>query len=284
MLLASGLPEAPLDLWAVEVKWDGLRAQLRVQRDGAWSMRTRPGSDRSARFPELAGVAQQLAGHDVVIDGELVCLARDGKPDFAAVRRRLVGSRQQPCPVTLIAFDLLHLDGWNLRGLPYEQRREQLHDVLADGQGVRVPEHWIGEVDAIAAITREHELEGVVCKRLGSPYRGTRSSAWRKHKHRRREQLAVTGWRPGEGEPDTVYLARVDASGRRRAVGAAQFGLGADARARLRDALAARQRQAQRRSGIRAVDAGITVVVDAHGRRDGWLRDPVLRDVVVERD
>lgn len=253
-------------------------------RDGAWSLRTRPGSDRSSRFPELAGVAQRLAGHDAVIAGELVCLGADGKPDFAAVRRRLVGSRKQPRPVTLIAFDLLHLDGWNLRGLGYQQRREQLRALVDDAQGVRVPEHWIGELDAIAAVTREHRLEGVVCKRIDSPYRSTRSSAWRKHKHRRRELLAVTDWRPADGEPDTYYVARRDPTdGRMRPAGSVQFGLDADGRQRLRDAVTARHSPAAKRTGIHPVRAGITVVVDAHGPSDGWLRDPVLRDVVVDK-
>jgi bifunctional non-homologous end joining protein LigD len=258
MLLASGLPDdGDHAAWAAEVKWDGIRAQLRVEASGAWSLRSRH-------------------------DGELVCLANDGKPDFDAMRGRLRG--RAPHAATLIAFDLLHLDGFNLRPLPYLERRRLLGEVLGDGPAVRVPAHWTGDdIAAAAAATREHGLEGIVCKRLHAPYRSGRSSAWLKHKHRRREQLQVTGWRPGADEPDTIYLARVDSDGRRRHVGDARpFGLDAAAREQLRTALRERAAAPRRKGGIWNVPSGITVTVDAHGRPDGPLRDAILRDVNVD--
>src|SRR3954451_1760394 len=95
MLLSSGLPRRLDDGWALEVRWDGLRAQLCVGEAG-WTLRSRPGRDCTADFAELADLANALRPHRVVLDGELVHLAADGKPDFAAISRRLVGRGKAP--------------------------------------------------------------------------------------------------------------------------------------------------------------------------------------------
>jgi bifunctional non-homologous end joining protein LigD len=110
------------DGWALEVKWDGLRAQLCVGAAG-WTLRPRPGRDCTTDFAEFAELASALKAHRVVLDGELVQLGDDGKPDFAAISRRLVGRgrRAAPAPVaaTFVAFDVLHFDGHPVRRQPY---------------------------------------------------------------------------------------------------------------------------------------------------------------------
>src|SRR3954452_5296302 len=89
MLLSAGGPTSPDDgAWAIEVKFDGIRAQLRVDGARGWSVRSRPGRDCTEQFPELAALAAALAPHRVILDGELVHLAVDGRPDFAALPRR----------------------------------------------------------------------------------------------------------------------------------------------------------------------------------------------------
>jgi bifunctional non-homologous end joining protein LigD len=91
----------------MEVKWDGIRAQLRFH-GGSVCLRSRPGRDCTAEFPELAAIGEQLHGHQVILDGELVCLGADGKPDFTALRARIGrrGGRAaiagQHTPVTLL--------------------------------------------------------------------------------------------------------------------------------------------------------------------------------------
>src|SRR4051812_49984182 len=90
MLLSAGAPARAGDgQWAIEVKFDGIRAQLRVDGASGWSVRSRPGRDCSAQFPELAAIAEVLSRHRLILDGELVHLAVDGRPEFAALRRRL---------------------------------------------------------------------------------------------------------------------------------------------------------------------------------------------------
>jgi bifunctional non-homologous end joining protein LigD len=176
-MLARTAPVPAGDGWAFEVKFDGMRLQLR--RDGrAVCLRSRPGRDCTEEFPELAPIQTALGRHRVLLDGELEYLAADGSPDFASLRRRLRAPADKArvnaerWPATYLAFDLLHLDGRSTRQLPYERRRELLRELRLDG-GVRwrTPKHFVGESERVLAATREHGLEGVVAKRLVSPTR-----------------------------------------------------------------------------------------------------------------
>src|SRR5437763_624848 len=131
MLLTSG--SVPRDeAWSLEIKWDGCRAQLRYGPHPV-SLRTRNGRECSADFPEVAEIAGVRGTHRVTLDGELVCLRRDGRPDFARLRRRLAGSSTRSSPAMLQVFDLLHLDGRTTRGLPYRERLALLAELALDG-------------------------------------------------------------------------------------------------------------------------------------------------------
>ena len=124
MLLTPGAVPGG-EAWALEIKWDGCRAQLRYDRRSV-SLRTRNGRECSADFPELAEIASVLGERRVTVDGELVCLDSDGRPDFARLRRRLVGAARTRPPVMLQVFDVLHLDDRSTRALPYRERRALL--------------------------------------------------------------------------------------------------------------------------------------------------------------
>src|SRR3954447_25573616 len=148
MLAAAGRPDpVPEGTWAGEAKFDGIRAQLRI--DGErWCVGSRPGRDCSAAFPALAALARALAGRRVILDGELVHFGADGRPDFAAIRRRLTTSPQAAArhasavPAQLVAFDVLHLDGHATRALPYRERRPVLRELVEDGPGRCVAPAW----------------------------------------------------------------------------------------------------------------------------------------------
>jgi bifunctional non-homologous end joining protein LigD len=286
-MLARPAPMPAADGWAFEVKFDGMRLQLRC--DGRTvCLRSRPGRDCTEEFPELALIEGTLGRHRVLLDGELVCLAADGSPDFASLRRRLrapadkARRHAERWPVTYLAFDLLHLDGRSTRQLSYERRRELLLELELDG-GVRLrtPRHFVGESERVLAATREHGLEGVVAKRLGSLYLpGARSSAWVKHKHRRTESFLVSGWSAAERRrPESLLLARAGPDGLEPA-GSVPFVLaGGDAnevRRQLETLVLPATRRGQR---IRRLEPELRATVAFHGPPRGAVRDPILHAV-----
>jgi bifunctional non-homologous end joining protein LigD len=271
MLATSGpLPSAAG--WAAEVKWDGLRGQLRHDGRRA-ALRSRNGHDLSPAFPELVDEARRLLERRAaLLDAEIVCLSCDGRPDFAAVRARMQSSRTHHGPrhrTRLVVFDVLHVDGRSTRNLPYVARRSLLDDLALDGGRWIVPSHFVDRAEDLVAVTREHGLEGVVLKRLDTPYlAGRRSAAWVKRKHRREEQVVVLGRRAGDGRrPETFVLGREDRDGRIRYAGEAAFGLSIEDRERVAHAVGRRRRRP---------DDLVRVVVAAHGDPDGLLRDAVM--------
>ena len=176
---------------------------------------------------------------------------------------------------------VLHLDGRAVRELPYRRRRELLGELALDGPAWRTPRQFVGEGEALLRVTAEQGLEGVVAKRLDAPYTpGRRSSAWVKHKHRRRELFVVTGWRERAGVLPEFLLARRAADGWLRPAGSASLGLDADRRALLLSALTERELLSRRRRGVtRWAASEIEVLADVHGPPEGPVRDAVLRDV-----
>jgi bifunctional non-homologous end joining protein LigD len=217
---SGGAPEVPLPMlatagrlppededgsWGYEFKWDGVRAVAPVH-GGVLGLTSRKGTDITVRYPEVSRLPAALAGHDAVVDGEIVAMDEQGRPDFGALQNRMhrTGSEVPRLaaakPVTFLVFDLLAWDGEDLTGLPYAERRERL-DALGPSGHRWVGTPWFrgGGADVHAA-SQENGLEGVVAKRLNSPYRpGVRSPDWRKIKNVRTQSVVVGGWRPGQG-------------------------------------------------------------------------------------
>jgi len=278
MLLSSGaLPSG--DAWTFEVKWDGCRAQLRY--DGRLvSLRTRNGRECSEDFPELAEIADALGKRRVTLDGELVCLRPDGRPDFGRLRHRLTGSTTRRHPAMLQAFDLLHLDGSSTRVLPYSERRSLLDELALDGPAWRTPASVVIErnEDFVAGV-EELGPEGVVAKRLSSTYLpGRRCTAWVKRKLRREERLAVTGVRRNrDGHVDAIFVARHQTDGSFTGAGAIELGLHRELVERLESRLA--ELPARRRGSVAWYPAEVAVTASLHGLPGSPVRDAVLRDV-----
>ena len=185
--------------------------------------------------------------------------------------------------MTYLAFDLLHLDGRSTRQLPYERRRELLLDLaLDDGPGWRTPRHFVCDSERVLAATRDRGLEGVVAKRLGSPYLpGVRGGAWVKHKHRRTESFLVTGWTsPQRRRPESLLLARIESDGTIEPAGSVPLvlanGRTNDVRRRLEPLVLPPTRRGQR---IRRLRPALRAEVAFHGPRRGSVRDPILRDL-----
>jgi len=192
--------------WSYEVKWDGVRA-IAYSTPGELRLESRNLKEITAQYPELGRLNRALSSHAAILDGEVVAFDEQGKPSFAALQRRMhVASPTQvkrlakEIPVTYMIFDLLWLNGHSLMGLPYEDRRELLQELELDGETWRTPEPLRGKGRDVLKATAEQGLEGIVAKRLDSPYEpGGRGASWIKIKNVGRQELAIGGWLPGEG-------------------------------------------------------------------------------------
>jgi bifunctional non-homologous end joining protein LigD len=204
MLATPGpLPTGPG--WAYEFKWDGVRAIAYCDAAGLRVL-SRNDRDVTGTYPELAEVAGLLDGRSAVLDGEIVALDPAGRPSFAQLQRRMhvvepPASLIAAVPVGYYVFDLLRLDGTSTLDLPYARRRELLAGLPLAGTVVQVPEFVTGPdaADVTAAAARRG-LEGIVAKRLSSPYRpGRRSPDWTKVPFNQTQEVVIIGWKPGEG-------------------------------------------------------------------------------------
>jgi bifunctional non-homologous end joining protein LigD len=205
----GSLPEG--DGWAYEIKWDGYRtvAHLDGQRV---RLQSTAGHDVSARWPELAGLAQGVNATRAIVDGELVVLDDDGRPSFELVQNSGVtgttpGHRVRR-EAALYIFDVLSVDGTDTVDLAYEERRRLLDQLVEPGSNWLVPAHRVGDGAELLEATAQQGLEGVIAKRLGSRYRpGTRSKEWRKVKNRRRVDLVIGGYTAGTGNRASTFGA-----------------------------------------------------------------------------
>jgi bifunctional non-homologous end joining protein LigD len=194
------------DGWAVEVKWDGIRA-IAYCRPGRVELQTRNLNDVSSQYPEVKRISRALGAHDAVLDGEIVAFEENGRPSFERMQQRMhltddnvVRRRMKTHPVVYVAFDLLYLDGRDLTAEPYERRRELLEGLELSGESWQTPGHSVGRAEELLAASKEQGLEGVILKRLDSVYApGKRTGAWLKVKNVSRQEFVVGGWTPGEG-------------------------------------------------------------------------------------
>lgn len=203
--------ELPADGCALEIKWDGMRGQVRW--DGQrLAVRSRPGRECGDAFSELvAGLGVALAGRPpMLLDGEIVCFDDEGYPDFAALRRRIIGRPGRRA--TFMAFDLLHLDQESLLATPYRDRRALLEASVAETTDLRVPRPLDATPAEVIAVVAEHHLEGVIAKRWDGVY-ASGQRRWVKHKVRRSEAVVIRGWRLSAERGVELLVGRPDHDG-----------------------------------------------------------------------
>jgi bifunctional non-homologous end joining protein LigD len=192
--------------WAYEIKWDGVRAIGYVD-GGRLRLASRNGRDITPRYPELRELGRALAGHEAVLDGEVVAFDADGRPSFQRLQGRMhltsdhvVRRLAQSEPVAYVLFDLLWLDGHSLLALPYSERRERLLALGLSGPTWQTPASHVGDGAAMLEASRARGLEGIIAKRLDSPYTpGRRPGTWVKVKNVRATEVVIGGWLEGEG-------------------------------------------------------------------------------------
>ncbi|MDP8943029.1 MAG: non-homologous end-joining DNA ligase [Actinomycetota bacterium] len=189
-----------------ELKWDGVRVVLYCQ-GGRIRLESRRGGDVTGRYPELRALGRELGAREAILDGEVVAFDEHGRPSFQRLQGRMhvasesaVRRRVRECPVAYMIFDLLYLDGHATVALPYRERRSLLEELALAGPHWQTPAYHRGDGAALLEATREQGLEGIIAKRLDTPYEpGRRSGAWTKVKNRRSQDVVVGGWIEGEG-------------------------------------------------------------------------------------
>lgn len=167
--------------WLHEIKIDGYRAQVHI-RAGRVSVYSRSGYDWTKQFGQIARAAQGLSAHDLIIDGEATVLGNTGLPDFQALRREL--AKKHSNRLVYLAFDLLYLDGYDLRRAPLIERKRALQRVLAKAPPkIHYVEFFeMHDGNALYRHACKLGLEGIVSKQRDAPYRSGRQESWLKLK------------------------------------------------------------------------------------------------------
>lgn len=195
-MLAS-VADEPFDdeRWGFEIKWDGYRAIARVQGDDV-RLYSRSGLLLNDQFPSLVPALAHL-GVEAMLDGEIVALDSSGIPRFHLLRKH---EGRAPVPPVYYAFDLLFLNGRDLRGLPLSERKAELKRIIPDSDRIRYSDHVVGEGKALFALAKDKGYEGVVAKRLDSPYlEGERGRDWLKIRAALRREAVVGGFTEPRG-------------------------------------------------------------------------------------
>ena len=181
--------------WLHEMKLDGYRMHARIDA-GRVQILTRRGNDWTAKYPTLVKALAELRLQNAYLDGELCGVLPDGRTAFNLIQNSM---EHGDASLVFFLFDLLFLDGKDLTGLPLIERKENLEKLLAGApSSIRFNDHQIGHGPAFHKAACEHQLEGIVSKRVNSRYEPDRRS-WLKIKCLNREEFVVVGWSDPEG-------------------------------------------------------------------------------------
>jgi DNA ligase D-like protein (predicted ligase) len=177
--------------WIHEIKHDGFRTIVVIEHRGARAF-TRNGYDWTNRYPGIVAAAAALRCRSAILDGEVIVQDERGASDFEALQAALFSRRS---PLIFCAFDLLHLNGKDLRDKPLIERRARLKALLGDGavSPLQFSEEFVGDGAAFFRACAEHRLEGIVSKLANAPYRSGRSKTWLKTKCFAESQLTLLG-------------------------------------------------------------------------------------------
>ena len=297
-MLATAVDE-PFDDkdWLFELKWDGYRALARIERDGAVSIASRNGNDFTAKFPELAAMAEAFSERPVIVDGEIVVLDKEGRPSFGALQERLDRfgrTKPQEHPVTFVVFDLLYGNGRDLRGEPLALRKAALESILTGRGPVMLSKHVLREGKELFALAQERGLEGIVGKRLGSAYYSKRTRDWVKIKTRVGQEVVVGGWTEARGgrKHFGALLAGVYQDGALVYAGSVGTGFDEKKLAAIAAKLAPLERKTSPFAAAPKTDTPAHWVVPklvaevsfAEWTRDGMMRAPVFVALRVDKD
>ena len=195
--------------WLYELKLDGYRALL-LKNGSDIRILSRNEKDLTPMYPGIAAAGLRLGAEQAVVDGEIVALGEDGRPSFQALQHR--GSHPRHL-IVFYGFDLLHLNGRNLRNEPLYARRAQLPELIGKSAAIRVSLDLPGRAAEVVRALRAASIEGVIAKRRDSTYQpGERSGDWVKLKLEQHQEFVIGGYRPeGSTGVDALLIGYYEA-------------------------------------------------------------------------
>ncbi|MEP7353819.1 MAG: DNA ligase D [Acidobacteriota bacterium] len=203
--IGRGAPPSGDD-WLFEIKWDGVRALCYVE-NGRMKMVSRNGNLMDFQYPELSILPHHLNADNAIIDAEITLLDERGIPSFEALQKRInvaeasaVATLARHHPAVLYLFDVLYLDGHDLRGVELGQRKQLLQTILKPSPSIRYSDVFEGSGADLLEAAKQQGLEGIVAKRRHSFYESRRSSAWVKYKIHSSDSVVLCGFTKGERE------------------------------------------------------------------------------------
>ncbi len=193
------------DEWLFEVKWDGVRAIAFIESEEV-RLQSRSGLRCERQYPELAVIHHQIAAQQAVLDGEIAVLDAKGVSQFHLIQPRIANSDPntiahlvRSTPVVYYAFDLLYLDGYDLRGVALARRRELLGAVVTPSGSLRISESFPGAGEEMLEAAKETGLEGLLAKHATSTYESRRCSEWLKIKIVTEQEFVIGGFTEPQG-------------------------------------------------------------------------------------
>jgi len=194
------------DGWLFEVKWDGVRAIALIENESL-QLQSRTGNRCERQYPELAIIPHQVAAETAVLDGEIAVLDAKGVSQFHLIQPRImnadpnsVAHMARSTPVVYFAFDLLYLNGYDLRGVHLDERRKLLEKIATPDPVFRVSTVFPGAGEELLEAARENGLEGLIAKRATSTYESKRSADWLKLKIVTQQEFAIGGFTEPQGD------------------------------------------------------------------------------------
>jgi len=201
--LTEGLPKGKG--WIFEVKWDGVRGLVHVDKQSL-TIYTRNNNRCEKQYPELHVLPHYIEAKQAILDGEIVVLDARGVSHFELIQPRIhlkdagaIAKMAEKHPVHLYVFDLLYLDGADLRQKPLIERKRLLAKIVKPFPLLRISEHFEGGEDLLEA-ARQSGLEGLIAKQEASVYESRRSRSWLKLKLTAEQEFVIAGYAPGERE------------------------------------------------------------------------------------
>jgi len=200
--------------WTFEPKLDGVRTLAYVSTDHT-QLFSRSGRDQTGTYPELGNLATYVNAMHAVLDGEIVVLGPDGQPSFNMLQQRIgvssaveIDRLRKTHPVVFYVFDILWTDETDLTPLPLHERREILDELVTETGRIAFAYSVDGDGKAFYEAVKGLGLEGIIAKKLDSPYEpGKRSRNWKKIKAMKTLDAVVIGWTPGDGSRSSTFGA-----------------------------------------------------------------------------